>query len=113
MSSGAQTLTRHRAIAVVAVVLASLGCTAGCSEESTGPSMTNSADTAVTVASADGHVSEIDPDGGVLVLTDDCLEAPLVVTYEGGEEVTFNAPVCPGQELRIQDRSVRLVQPSQ
>jgi len=103
---------RRAAAAITAVVVVAVSA-AACSQDSSGPAVTNAADAAVTVRSADGEVvSDIDPDGGAMVLTDDCLEAPLVVTYAGGEEIIFDAPVCPGQELLIQNSLVRLVEPS-
>ena len=113
MISGALTGAWRRAGVATVLVLAVWGGAVACTQESTGPALTNAADAAVTVRSADGEVvSDIEPDGGAMVMTDDCLEAPLVVTYEGDEEVTFDAPVCPGQELLIGNGAVRLVEPS-
>ena len=102
----------RRAAALAAVLVASLTLTGACAQEGAGPSLTSTADAVVTVRSADGEVVEVEPGGGALVLSDDCLEAPLVVTYADGDEVAFDAPVCPGQELLIEDGSVRLVEPS-
>jgi len=44
-----------------------------------------------------------------VVFTDDCDDGPVTVTSAGGRRVEFPGPVCPGQEIRVSDRTVELL----
>ena len=69
----------------------------------------NDGGTVVTVAFADEGVGEVEPDGGAVVHTDECLGSPVVVTYASGHVVELAGSVCPGQQLRIDDAGAELV----
>jgi hypothetical protein len=104
--------TLRRAAAVAVTLLVLVGVVAGCAGDGTGVRMTNAADDLVTVRSPDGDVTELEPDGGAFTDTGACLDAPLVVTYDDGDQLTVDAPLCPGQELLVDDGSVSITAPS-
>ena len=87
----------------VAVVLAVCGCGAG--ETIT---VANGGGTVVTVAFADESVGAVEPDGGAVVYTDECLGRP-IVTDASGRVVELAQSVCPGQQLRIDDTGAELM----
>lgn len=69
----------------------------------------NDGGTVVTVSFAEEDLGQVEPDGGAVVNTDECLEGPIVVTYESGRVVELADSACPGQRLRINDESAELV----
>lgn len=69
----------------------------------------NDGGTDVKVAFADEGVGEVDPDGGAVVHTDQCLGSPVVVTCTSGRVIELAESVCPGQQLRIDDAGAELV----
>ena len=69
----------------------------------------NDAGTVVTVRSADEDFGEVAANGGAVVYADDCLEGPIVVTFEGGRVIELDESACPGQQLRIGDGTAEVV----
>jgi len=102
---------RRRAVGLALVVVGSTSAVAGCACEGT-ISVANSAGAVVVVRGAEETFGPVEPDGGLAFSSDDCVEGPLVVTYPGGEEIVFDAPLCPGQELLVERASVQVVAPS-
>ena len=82
---------------------------AGCGSDGT-VAVENNGPAAVTVAFG-GKVDfgEVEPSGGGLVYTDDCLQGPIVVTFKSGRVVELAEAACPGQRLLVRDESAELV----
>ena len=98
-------LQRGLLVGSFAVGLAGL---AGCGSDGT-ITVENNGPTAVTVAFGDDDVNEVGPTGGFVVLTDDCLQGPIVVTFKSGRVVELAGTACPGQRLIVRDDSAELV----
>ena len=98
-------LRRRLLVCSFAVGLAGL---AGCGGDGT-VAVENDGPTAVTVAFGEVDFGEVEPEGGGLVLTDDCLEGPIVVTFKSGRVVELAETACPGQRLLVRDESAELV----
>jgi len=65
-------------------------------------------DTAVTVAFGDDDWGVVEPMGGAVAHTDNCLRGPIVVTFKSGRTVELAEAACPGQRLLVRDESVEL-----
>lgn len=98
--------TRRRLIVgSFAVGLAGL---VGCSSDGT-VVVENNGPTAVTVAFGDDDWGQVEPRGGAVVDSEDCLRGPIVVTFESGRVVELAETACPGQRPVVGDEAAELV----
>jgi hypothetical protein len=81
---------------------------AGCSSDGT-VSVENNGAAAVTVAFGEDDLGKVEPRGGAVVNTDDCLRGPIVVTFGSGRVVTLAESACPGQRLLVRDETAELL----
>ncbi|MEJ5946640.1 hypothetical protein WDZ17_15180 [Pseudokineococcus basanitobsidens] len=101
-------VARRAGLAAVLVAAGATGVVAGCAHPGT-VAVTDETGGVVSVRSADDVVDDVPPDGGTVWTSHDCLPAPLVVTRSGGAETVVDAPLCPGQELLVEEGSVSVV----
>jgi len=100
----------------VGIVLGALALT-GCATESGHIDLTNNTEDEVTVQfgdeeaeadlGADGIVT-LPKTGGVSILSGECYDGPLTVTYADGRRIELQGPVCGGPELGGRAETVEL-----
>ena len=104
-STGTAPLRRRLTIGLSAVAAAGL---VGCSSAGT-IAVENDGPAAVTVSFGDEDLGQVEPSGGAVVNTDDCLEGPIVVTFSSGRIVELGEKACPGQRLHVREEAAELV----
>jgi hypothetical protein len=70
--------------------------------------MQNTGASPITVTFSGGNAETIEAQGGAAVYTDECYNAPTVVTLGGGRVVKLSQSLCPGQRLLITDEDARI-----
>jgi hypothetical protein len=90
-------------------VLALLGLAAALSACSSPGDLTflNEGDTDATVSTGDEETT-VDADGGVVLLGYGCTPGDVTVVLGSGRTIVLPGPVCPDQEVLIEDDDARL-----
>ena len=81
---------------------------AGCGGGQIAYSNESSSDVTVQLGGKDAW--QLAPGSGGVVYTGDCYDGPVSVTYDGGQVAQLAGPVCPGQQLLVDDAGADVVE---
>lgn len=96
----------HRRVAWCAATIGMLAG-AGCADDGQ-IELTNITEADVDVRLDGKAVEEVSGSGGTVILSGECYDGPIVVTYADKRRVEVQGPICGGQELLIGDKTVKL-----